>query len=145
MIVLTVVDGIKLIEYHTAISKYITPSYVISASRISNDRFCFFLNNQKTTDDLVEPLKNCCNEIEIPIRKLINPSKRAISFNFYPIVPDKFTLQLFHELNIRITSQISRLKSGFYSDQFVRIISFRRQMYINPEDFNILSSSNTTT
>lgn len=44
-IVLTAIEGIKQIDYLTAISQFTAPTNIIAASRISNKRFCIFLNN----------------------------------------------------------------------------------------------------
>jgi len=40
-----------------------------------------------------------------------------------------------------MTSPITALKVGFQLDQFAHITSFRRQLYINPEDFSKLPGS----
>ncbi|KAF0755520.1 Endo/exonuclease/phosphatase domain-containing protein [Aphis craccivora] len=57
---------------------------------------------------------------------------------------------MYFNLDIKITSPITALKAGFKLDKFAHITSFRRQLYINPEDFFELpgpiaiTSDNTT-
>jgi hypothetical protein len=75
-IVLPFIDGIKQIDYVIAIGKIIEPSNIISASRISNDRFCIFLASHTIADNIVRLHQNILiNEHTLLIRKLINPSK----------------------------------------------------------------------
>lgn len=141
-IVLTAIEGIKQIDYLTAISQYTAPSNIIAASRISNNRFCIFLNNRNTADELVKNHnKIYINENEITVRKLINPSKKITLSNVYPIIPDQSIINAFHDLGIRTTSTIFSLKSTASSDIFAHVKSFRRQLYINPEDIDKIPDS----
>lgn len=116
---LTTVDGIKQIEYLTAISKFTAPSIIISASRISNNRFCIFLNNQSNADNLVKNApKLYINDKEISVRKLLNPSKRIVLSNVYPIIPNESIINSLQGIGIRTTSNIFSIKSVFFSDVF---------------------------
>lgn len=141
-IVLTAIEGIKQIDYLTAISQFTAPTNIIAASRISNNRFCIFLNNQNTADELIQNHnKIVINDNEITIRKLINPSKKITLSNVYPIIPDQSIINALHDLGIRTTSTIFSLKSIAASDIFAHVSSFRRQIYINPEDINKIPDS----
>lgn len=141
-IILPIIEGIKQIDYVIAISKLIGPSNIISASRISNDRFCIFLSSQILADNIVRLHQNILvNEHTITIRKLINPSKRIILSNVYPSIPHNSILTALNELGIRTTSNITFLKAGFNSSEFAHITSFRRQVYINPEDYDKIPPS----
>ena len=145
-IVFNSINNIKQIEYVTAISK-ITPAKNIQfVSRISNNRFCIFFNSQAVMENL---LKTHCsiyvNDIEIPIRRLINASKRIILSNVYPTIPNQLILNALHEVGIKTTSHISHMKAGFATDQFAHILSFRRQVYINQDSMSKLPSSITVT
>jgi hypothetical protein len=44
-------------------------------------------------------------------------------------------------LGVKTTSPITALKAGFPLDQFAHITSFRRQLYINYDDFTKLPVS----
>ena len=141
-IVLNSIDGVRQVEYITAISKITEPANIIAASRISNNRFCIFLNSETIANNLVKNHTHIeiGNNI-IPIRKLINPSKRIILSNVYPSIPDGIIINVLQDVGIRLTSNISPLRAGFATDQFSHITSFRRQIYINPDDISLVPSS----
>lgn len=141
-IVMNSVDGIKQIQYIIALNKITDASNIISASRISNNRFCVFLKSQQIANDIINKHSAIyIDSIEIPIRKLINPSKRIILSNVYPAIPNNIIIEALVNLDIKITSPITALKAGFQLDQFAHITSFRRQLYISPEDFSKLPGS----
>jgi hypothetical protein len=141
-IVLSAIEGIKIIDYLTAISQYTAPTNIIVVSRISNKRFCVFLNNQNTVDELIKNHnKIFINNNEITIRKLISPSKKITLSNVYPIIPDQSIINALHNLGIRTTSTIFSLKSAASSDIFAHVSSFRRQIHINPEDMDKIPDS----
>jgi len=141
-IVMNSVDGIKQIQYIIALNKITIATNIISASRISNNRFCVFLKSQQITNDIINKHSAIyIDNIEIPIRKLINPSKRIILSNVYPAIPNNIIIEALVNLDVKITSPISALKAGFQLDQFAHITSFRRQLYINPDDFSKLPGS----
>lgn len=56
------------------------------------------------------------NEIEIPIRRLINESKGIILSNVYPTNPNQLKIDALHDLGIKTTSQISHMKVGFATE-----------------------------
>jgi len=47
-IVLTMIEGLKQIDYLSAIGKLTVPTNIILASRISNNRYCIFLSVKHT-------------------------------------------------------------------------------------------------
>ena len=53
-IVMNTIDGIKQIQYIIALSNITDATNIISASRISNNRFCVFLKNQQITNDIIK-------------------------------------------------------------------------------------------
>ncbi|KAE9524010.1 hypothetical protein AGLY_015657 [Aphis glycines] len=131
-IVFNAINNIKQIEYVIAISKIIPAKNIQFVSRIPNNRFCIFFNSQAVMENLLKTHSSIyVNEIEIPIRRLINASKRIILSNVYPIIPNQLILNALHEVGIKTSSQITHMKAGFATDQFSHILSFRRQVYIN--------------
>lgn len=141
-IVMNSIDGIKQIQYIIALSKITDATNIISASRISNNRFCVFFKNQQITNDIINKHSAIfVDNIEVPIRKLINPAKRIILSNVYPAIPNKSIIEAIETFGIKITSPITALKAGFPLDKFAHITSFRRQLYISPEDFPKLPGS----
>ncbi|KAF0748692.1 putative RNA-directed DNA polymerase from transposon BS [Aphis craccivora] len=137
-IVMNSVDGIKRIkqiQYIIALNKITDATNIISASCISNNR-------QQIANDIINKHSAIyIDNIEISIRKLINPSKRIIISNVYPTIPNNIIIEVLVNLDIKITFPITALKAGFQLDQFAHITSFRRQLYINPEDFSKLPGS----
>ena len=145
-IVFNSINNIKQIEYLITISKIIPAENIQFVSRISNNRFCIFFNSQAVMEKLLKTHSSIhVNEIEIPIRRLINASKRIILSNVYPTIPNQLILNALHEVGIKTTSQISHMKAGFATEQFSHILSFRRQVYINQYKVSILPSSITVT
>lgn len=149
-IILPIIEGIKQIDYVIVIDKLIGPANIISASLISNDRFCIFLASHTFADNIVRLHQNILiNEHTVSIRKLINPSKRIILSNVNPSIPHNTISTALNELGIRTTSNITFLKAGFNINELAHITSFRRQVYINPEDYykllpSLVTSHNNT-
>jgi hypothetical protein len=109
---------------------------------ISNNRFCIFLNNQNTADEIIKNHNKInTNNNEITLKKLINPSKRIIFSNVYSIIPDQSIIKVFQELGIRTTSELFSLKSIASSDFFAHVTSFRKQIFINPDDISKIPDS----
>lgn len=110
-IVMNSVDGIKQIQYIIALNKITDATNIISASRISNNRFYVFLKSQQITNDLINKHSAIyIDNIEIPIRKLINPSKRIILSNVYPAIPNNIIIEALVNLDVKITSPITALR-----------------------------------
>jgi len=64
---------------------------------------------------------------------LVNPAKRFIISNAHPIIPHEIINEQLLLEGIKTLSQISFLKAGFH-DELAHISSFRRQVYIHPDD-----------
>ncbi|KAL4104307.1 hypothetical protein QTP88_019608 [Uroleucon formosanum] len=142
-IVFNSINNIKQIDYVTAISKTIPAKNIQFVSRISNNRFCVFFNSQTVMENLLKIQSSIqVNGIEIPIRRLINTSKRIILSNVYPTIPNQLIIDALHELGIKTVSQI---RAGFATEQFSHILSFRRQIYISQDSMSKLPSSITVT
>lgn len=69
------------------------------------------------------------------------PAKRIILSNVYPAIPNNSIIEELESLGVKITSPITALKSGFPLDKFAHITSFRKQLYISPDDFSKLPRS----
>ena len=145
-IVFNSINNIKQIDYVTAISKIIPAKNIQFVSRISNNRFCVFFNSQTVMENLLKIQSSIqVNGIEIPIRRLINSSKRIILSNVYPTIPNQLIIDALHELGIKTVSQMSHMRAGFANEQFSHILSFRRQIYISHDSVSKLPSSITVT
>lgn len=142
-IVFDSIDNIPQIEYIIAISKLIPPKNIKFVSRISNNRFCIYLNDKNTVDFLIDNHTNISlnDQMTIKIRRLINPAKRIIISNVSPAIPNEDIISYLKSLNIQIVSPITHINAGFNIAELAHILSFRRQVYINPDDFQKLPSS----
>jgi len=67
------------------------------------------------------------------------------SIQCIPYYPKSTYTKRFYEVGIKTISQISHIKSGFATEQFSHILSFRRQVYINQDSVSKLPSSITVT
>jgi hypothetical protein len=79
-------------------------------------------------------------QISIKIRRLIN-HKRIIISNVSPAIPNDDIISQLKYHNIQILSQITHINAGFNITELAHILSFRRQVYINPDDFRKLLNS----
>jgi len=93
-IVFNSIEGIPQIDYIRAIGQIVSPKNILFVSRVSNNRFCIFLNNKHTVDSLLEKTKLITiNDNVIQIRRLINTAKRIVISNVCPSIPnEKFLL-----------------------------------------------------
>lgn len=133
-IVLNTINDIPQLEYIKALGKITSTKKISFASRISNNRFCVYFTDKCTVDELIQNF-SCItiNEHQIPFRRLVNPAKRFIISNAHPIIPHDVIIEYLISCGIRTLSQITFLKAGF-QDELAHISSFRRQVYIHPDD-----------
>lgn len=142
-IVFDSIDNIPQIEYIIAISKLTPPKNIKYASRITNNRFCIYLNDKNTVDFLVNNHPNIIinPHTTIKIRRLINPAKRIIISHVSPDIPNEHIISHLEYHKIQILSPITHINAGFNIPELAHIISFRRQVYIKPDDFEKLPKS----
>ena len=140
-IVLNTINEIRQIEYVKAFSKIIRPKNITYASWISNNRFYIYFTDKCIVDELAQNYSYIeIKEHQIPFRRLVNPAKRYIIFNAYPIIPHDIIYENLLLEGIKTISPITFLKAGF-QDELVHISSFRRQVYIHPEDISKVPGS----
>jgi len=135
-------EEIQLKDYIIEIGKITKPENIIFVSKISKKRMCIFLSSKDLTNKLIKD--NAILVVQgqnIKLRKLYNPDKRIILANVYPNIPHETIIEALKEHNITPTSPISFLRAGLHIEGLTHILSFRRQMYISPEDENKIPSS----
>lgn len=133
-IVLNTINDIAQIEYIKALGKITSTKNITFASRISNNRFCVYFTDKHIVDELIKNHSSISiNEHQIPFRRLVNPAKRFIISNAHPIIPHEIINEHLLLEGIKTISQITFLKAGFHDD-LAHISSFRRQVYIHPDD-----------
>ena len=141
-IVLDSIDGIPVQEYALAVGKIIDPSHIKFISRIFQGRVCLYLNSKETVDKLLETQpKVKIGSMLLEIRPLMSKAKRIIISNVSPIITNELILEQLSKLGILPCSPISYIRVGISDPRFSHILSFRRQMYINPKDVTKLPPS----
>lgn len=136
-IVIHAVEQCKLYDYVKSISDIVGSRNIIFASRISNNRICIYLSSTKVVDDLLSSHdKITIQNIDLTIRRLINPAKRIIISNVSPTIPHEVIEMALKDSGIKLASPLSFLRAGLQDEEFNHILSFRRQVYISPSQDN---------
>lgn len=140
-IVLNVNESLKLEDYVVAIGNLVQPKNILFASRISNNRICIYLSNVKLVDNVTQQEFIRINGIEIGLRRLITPAKKLILSNVIPSISHETLEQEIVKLGYKTASPMSFLRAGIAGPEYAHILSFRRQIYVTPDDNIELPSS----
>lgn len=137
-IIIDTIDGIEVKTYLKAIATKTCSTNIVAASKISQNRFCCYLNTEQLVEDITREGNNII-EIEghkLKIRPYVTKTKRVILSNVHPYIPhDEIILKL-KEKGVTPKSRMSFIRLGFDDPGFTQILSFRRQIFINPEDID---------
>lgn len=135
-IVMDSVEGHTVQEYTVALGNLINPRNIRYVSRISHGRICFYLNSKDIVDQLTDNnTKINIGNNTLEIRPLILKAKRIIISNVCPIIPHTtIEEELKKKMDITPVSQITSIRAGISIPEYGHILSFRRQMYVRPED-----------
>lgn len=134
-IVLNVQDDLKLADYIVAIGNIVQPKNIQFASRISNDRVCIYLSDIQHVNKLVDDTKVIkIGDHNLNIRRLITPARRIILSNVCPSVPHYVVERALRGLGIEPLSPITFLRATFIGNEYSHVMSFRRQLYIKPDN-----------
>lgn len=135
-IVIDSIENVQIKDYAQALGKIIEPSQIRFLSRISNNRICIYVASKSLADDIVDNKKTITVQNQkLPIRPLISRNKRIILSNVCPIIPHNIIEMKLEEMRIKPMSPISFLRAGLNETGYNHILSFRRQLYVTPEDF----------
>lgn len=141
-IVLNVNENLQLIDYITAVGNLCEPKNILFASRISNGRICIYLSSIKLVEDLVNTHETIqIDNYNIGIRRLISPAKRLLLSNVVPSIPHYILENSIKSLGYKTTSPVSFLRIGTRNPLFSHVLSFRRQVYVLPNEEVELPSS----
>lgn len=135
-IVIESIEGIPVHEYTVAVGRIIDPSNIRFVSRISQGRVCLYLSSVALVDRLVCPGNNKINIKSniLEIRPLIVNTQRITFSNVCPIIPHEIIIAKLMEIGITPKSQMTFIRAGINEPGYSHIMSFRRQIYINPTD-----------
>lgn len=137
-ILLNAVEGLKLADYVLKVGSLIGPRNIIFASRISNGRICMYLSNKNLVDQIVNNYgETKIDNHKITIRRLVTPARRIILSNACPTIPHDYLEERLKDLGLKGMSPMTFLRASVPGDEYSHVYSFRRQVYVQPDD-NIL-------
>lgn len=142
-IVMDAIEGYQVKDYLIAIIKLTESANIRFISRIANNRICVYLSSKQLADELIDKKKviTLGNET-ILIRPLISRSKRIILSNVCPVIPHEVVEQVIKNLGVKMESTISYIRAGFNDiPGSAHILSFRRQLYVHPDDVTKIPES----
>ena len=129
------VPGLTLTDYTCAIGDIVQPVNVLFASRISNNRICIYLSSKQLVDNITDKYKSIIIEQKtVFIRPLINKLKRVVFSNVAPEITDRALEDILDTLKVNRGSPVTLLKATITRGAYTHVGSFRRQVYVNPED-----------
>ncbi|KAK2578088.1 hypothetical protein KPH14_001321 [Odynerus spinipes] len=141
-IIIDAVDGSTMKDYVQTIANITGTNAIRFASRIFNGRICIYLDSINTAKNMVtNHSKLIINNTYTTVRPLLNPAQRIILSNVSPTIPHDHIENFFKENNIRLTSKMAFIRAGIQDAGFTHVMSFRRQIFINPEDTSKLPDS----
>nr|CAI5820036.1 unnamed protein product [Callosobruchus analis] len=131
-------DGIKLQDYLLKLGPIINPRNILFCSRISNNRICVFLSSKSLVDaSLEDPAQIELSGEIIKACRLITPSDRLVISNVSPTVPHTVLSEKVSQLGLKLVSPITFLRIGDPRPWYSHILSFRRKVYIEPNQSSI--------
>ena len=142
-IVLQYLEELPLIDYIVTVGRLVGPQKVLSASKISKNRICIYLDSEETVAKLLDKNKTVTiNNNTVEIKRLIAPSRRLIISNVHPCIPSSILLEELRKNNMKPTSSIHELHIGLSSNtisdtelaQYTHVTSFRRGVYVEDEE-----------
>ena len=138
-IILDSIEGLSVQDYTIAIGNLVQPSNIRYVSRISHGRVCIYLSSKELADKVTDnhtTVKVGTHTLEI--RPLISKSKRIIISNVCPIIPAHVIEKELSKFDIKPNSKITNIRAAISVPGYAHVLSFRRQMYVNPEDIKKL-------
>ncbi|KAJ3663463.1 hypothetical protein Zmor_007722 [Zophobas morio] len=134
-IIVTAVDGLQLKDYVSAIAEIVEPKNILFASRLANNRVCIYVSSVALVDEVVTKYSQLSiNDLIVGVRRLINPARRIILSNVCPSIPHDVFINQIKTLGFNIVSPMSFLKARLEGENYAHIRSFRRQIFVQPND-----------
>lgn len=134
-IILGVIDGLRLSDYVIAVGNIIGPRHILFASRISNNRISIYLSSKEAAENFAtnHPIIQI-NDHNVNVRRLLTPTRRIILSNVCPSIPHNTLENALRNLGFNLTSTTTFIRAGIPGDQYGHVLSFRRQVYVTPDD-----------
>lgn len=144
-IVCDIVDGVTQEQYIFALGEKTKPENIVAASRITQNRFCWYLTSAELVDQLTLPGNDelIVGEKLVTLRPFIARMKRVILSNVHLAVPNEILLAELERYGVKMQSTITPIKVGVNKPGYTHILSFRRQLFVEPEVIDKLPSDFT--
>lgn len=140
-IIFSSLPGISIKEYIVSLGSIVGPKNMTFASKISNNRVCIYLISKQCVDDfMANHAAITIGDVTITARRLITPASRIILSNVSPHIPHDIIETTLRSQNLKVVSPVSFIGIGV-GGEFAHMCSFRRQVYIVPEENQQLPSS----
>lgn len=133
-IILNVDETLKLSDYVIAVGNLVEAKNILFASRISNNRICIYLSTPQLVDTITQQPSIKIKELDIGLRRLITPAKRLILSNVCPSIPHDVLENEILKLGYTTASPVSFLRAGIPGEEYAHVLSFRRQIYVLPNE-----------
>nr|CAH7720354.1 unnamed protein product [Callosobruchus chinensis] len=141
-IVFNAIEGARLQDYLLKLGPIVNPKNIIFCSRIANNRICVYLSSKDLVNNFMDNHGEfIVNGENIKARRLITPSERLIISNVCPTIPHTLVKDALQQIGLKLISPISFLRIGAPLPEYNHILSFRRQVYITPDDTVIVPVS----
>ncbi|RZB40853.1 NESP55 domain containing protein [Asbolus verrucosus] len=142
-IILTANENLNNRDYATKIANLIGGAqHILFLSKISLNRVCIYLSSPQLVENLTAQYNKIeIGGLEIGLRRLITPSQRIILSNVCPTIPHDVLTNTLKGLGLKLLSHMTFLRAGIPGDEFAHILSFRRQIFIQPLQGKELPSS----
>ncbi|CAH1101793.1 unnamed protein product [Psylliodes chrysocephalus] len=128
-------------DYLIPLGSLIQPKNILFSSRMSNQRICMYLANKSVVNIFMTNYGQIkINGQTVTARRLITPAERLVLSNVCPTISHDLILQELQNIGLSFLSAMVFLKINSTSPEFSHILSFRRQIYVNPPNFNVPES-----
>lgn len=141
-IIFTALEGIPIKEYIVNLGNLIGPKNISFASKISNNRVCIYLSSKECVDSFISQHAGISiGDVYVAARRMITPANRVILSNVSPIIPHEIIENVLKISGLKTVSPVSFVGVGLGMSEYAHIYSFRRQVYIVPDENTELPSS----
>ncbi|OXU16379.1 hypothetical protein TSAR_008961 [Trichomalopsis sarcophagae] len=145
-LIMDCVQDLNLTDYACTIGNIVQPKNVLYASRISINRICLYLSPKELVTDLTDKYQTVQIENkEVNIRPLVTKQKRIIFSNVSPDIPNFVFENILYKLNVKRSSPVITLRAAIAREGYSHVASFRRQVFVNPTDVELIPEIFKTT
>lgn len=139
-IIINSLPDVPFKQYLIALGSIINPNTIISASRISQQRICVFLNTRENAENLIKNHKSIKVENQITsIRSYITPTHRLLIWAM-PLIPHQIIVNKLKQYGAEPTSEMYNVSAGINETGYNHITSFRRFIFVRENHPNLPES-----